>query len=258
MEKKINSKVIFGRRNTVELVQKLVQNQTPAADFPFREVLVKKNSNKEIFEKVIKFLPREIKITYVSGGDLDSMLPGKNHQGIVLLAKERQGKDQYKPIEELYDLIENHKSTILILDRIMDIGNFGSIIRTAECFGVKHIIVPERDMAPINESVEKISSGALHHLSMYRVTNLTATIEKLKKFGYWIVATGDSGKEDWDKLPDTKELAIIIGNEENGVKRLLIEESDFFVKIPLYGKVSSLNASIACGIILDRITNRTK
>ncbi|MCB1140659.1 MAG: 23S rRNA (guanosine(2251)-2'-O)-methyltransferase RlmB [Leptospiraceae bacterium] len=258
MEKKINSKVIFGRRNTTELVTKLIKDRTPVVEWPFREVLVKKNANKDIKDSILRFLPREIKISFLSGGDMDALVPGKNHQGVIFLAKERSGKDPYLPLQTLIETIEKKKVPLLVLDRIMDTGNFGSILRTAECLGIQNIIVPERDMAPVNETVEKISSGALHHLHLYRVTNLSTTMEKLKSLGYWVVTTGETGSEDWSKLPEPNEIVVIIGNEENGVKKILIEKGDFHVRIPLGGKVASLNAGVACGIVLDRIMNRIK
>jgi 23S rRNA (guanosine2251-2'-O)-methyltransferase len=138
----------------------------------------------------------------------------------------------------------------------MDTGNLGSILRTAECFGITHIIIPERDMAPINDTVERISSGALHHIQLFRVTNLNQTLELLKEKGYWIVITSDSGSEDWSGLPNANELAIVLGNEEKGVKRLLNENSDFKLRIPMHGEISSLNVAVSCGIVLDRIINR--
>lgn len=250
------SHLAFGKRNVAELVQKLAKEKTPPYEWPFREILIKKNPAKEIIDSIIKFLPPEIKITYLSGGDLDSMLPGKKHQGVVLLRERNTKRNTYLQFDDLLAAIEKSKSLILVLDRIQDTGNFGNILRTAECLGVKHIMIPERDMAPINETVEKISSGALHYLHLYRVTNLNQCLETLKKKGYWTVATSDKGSEDWSKLPPPEELVLILGSEGKGVKRLLMDNADFQQRIPLHGKISSLNVTIACGISLDRIMNR--
>jgi 23S rRNA (guanosine2251-2'-O)-methyltransferase len=233
----------------------LIKEGLPSKKWPFREILVKKNSTRDVLD-LLKKLPDDIKISYVSGGDLDSLLPGKNHQGIVLLREINQTREKYKSLDDLIDDVTNQKGIILALDRIQDVGNLGNILRTAECFGVKYIVIPERDSAQINETVEKISSGALHHLDVYRVTNLNSTLEKLKEHGYWTVSTDENGIEDWSKLPDSSEIVLVMGNEGKGVKRLVQENSDFLVRIPLHGSISSLNVSVATGIALDRIVNR--
>ncbi|MCB1178376.1 MAG: 23S rRNA (guanosine(2251)-2'-O)-methyltransferase RlmB [Leptospiraceae bacterium] len=245
----------FGKRNTAELIKKLSLENTPINKWPFKEVLIKKNPSKDIIDTIVRKLPKEIKVSYVSGGDLDSMLPGKNHQGVILL-KTVSSRNTYKNFDELIQEISVNKSLILVLDRIQDPGNLGNILRTAECFGITNIIVPERDTAPINETVERIASGALHHLNLYRVTNLNQSLEKLKEVGYWIVTTSDKGSEDWSILPELEEIVLVMGNEGAGVKRLVIDNSDFQVRIPMAGNVSSLNVSVATGIAIDRIVNR--
>jgi 23S rRNA (guanosine2251-2'-O)-methyltransferase len=256
MEKKINSIKTYGKRNVLEFIKKNINSNISPKDWGIKEVLVKKNPSKDIQTEILSIIPSSIKITYVSNGDLDSLLPGKNHQGILLLTTPRKESKLYKSLDELLDDISLEKKTLLVLDRIMDTGNLGSILRTAECFGITHIIIPERDMAPINDTVERISSGALHHIQLFRVTNLNQTLELLKEKGYWIVITSDSGSEDWSGLPEANELAIVLGNEEKGVKRLLNENSDFKLRIPMHGEISSLNVAVSCGIVLDRIINR--
>jgi len=247
--------LVFGKRNVMELISKFSLQNLPAKNWSFQEVLVKKNPSLEI-QEILKKVPSDIKITYVTRGDLDALLPGKNHQGIVLLKQKNTNKEKYKSLEDLLDLVSNTQSIILALDRIQDTGNLGNIFRTAECFGVKHILLPERDSAPITETVEKISSGALHYLNVYRVTNLMITLEKLKEKGYWIVATDENGQENWDNLPEPNKIVLVMGNEAKGVKRLVQDKSDFLVRIPLHGTISSLNVSVATGIALDRIVNR--
>lgn len=247
--------LIFGKRNVVELLQKLKKENQSIKDYPFQEVLVKKNASPEI-QEILKLIPKDIKITYVSSGDLNALSKGKNHQGIILLKNELKNKEKYKSLDELIENIQNQRELILVLDRIQDVGNLGNILRTAECFGVKHIVVPERNSAPINEQVEKISSGALHYLKIYRVVNLNITLEQLKNYGYWIAIADEEGSEDWQSLPNFHELVLVMGNEEKGVKTLLQKNADFKLRIPLHGKISSLNVGVATGIALDRIINR--
>jgi 23S rRNA (guanosine2251-2'-O)-methyltransferase len=259
MEKKINNSIfLFGRRNIGEFIKKNINNNISPEKWGVREILIKKNPSKDIQSEIIQYIPSFIKITYVSNGDLDTLLPGKNHQGVVLLNQGRKESSTYKNADDLFENLTDQKETILVLDRIMDTGNLGGILRTAECFGVNHILVPERDMAPINETVERISSGALHYLNIYRVTNLNFVLEKLKDIGYWVVTTSDSGSEDWSGLPSSNELAIVLGNEEKGVKKLLGDNSDFKLRIPMHGQISSLNVTVSCGIVLDRIINRSE
>ena len=252
MEKKIGNS-IFGKRNVREYIKKKLSGND--RDWSVKEVLVKKNPSKDIIEEILNHIPQKIKISYLSQGDLDSLLPGKNHQGIVLLNAERAQTFNYKNFEDLLELLQLKKEPILVLDRILDTGNLGNILRTAECFGIKHIIVPERDMAPINDTVLRISSGAVYHLNIYRVVNLKNSLEKLKSFDYWIAITSDQGNEDWSNLPPKENLVIVLGNEEKGVKRLIHENSDYQLRIPLHGSISSLNVTVSCGIILDRIIN---
>lgn len=247
--------LIFGKRNVMELLQKLKKENKDAKEYPFREVLVKKNFSSDILE-ILKLIPEDIKITYVSLGDLDALSRGRNHQGIILLKHELKEKEKYKTFHELVENIQTKKELILVLDRIQDVGNLGNIFRTAECFGVRHIVLPERNSAPINEQVEKISSGALHYLNVYRVGNLNTSLEKLKDYGYWVAITDEEGNEDWKNLPSANELILVMGNEEKGVKTLLQKNADFKLRIPLHGKVLSLNVGVATGIALDRIVNR--
>lgn len=143
------------------------------------------------------------------------------------------------------------------MDRIQDPGNLGNILRTAECFGITNIILPERESAGITPVVEKVSSGAISFLKIFTVKNLANTLELLKENGYWIVSTSDRGtEENWSKLPELEELVILMGNEGEGVKRILLEKSDFVLRIPMHGNLSSLNVTVATGIVLDRIVNR--
>ncbi|MDX1959987.1 MAG: 23S rRNA (guanosine(2251)-2'-O)-methyltransferase RlmB [Leptospiraceae bacterium] len=257
MEKKINYRPIFGKRNVEEFLRKWNDKPEEFQKTEFKEILIKKNPSKDIMD-IIKKIPKGVKISYTSLGDMDAMFKGLNHQGIALIKIQQNSKNSvYSEINELYLEIESGKKTlILALDRISDTGNLGNILRTAECFGVTHIILPERDTAPVNEVVERISSGATHHLKLYRVTNLYSTLEILKEKGYWIVSTSDKGTEDWDNLPEKEEIVLVMGSEGEGVKKLVLERSDFLVRIPLHGKISSLNVTIACGICLDRIVNR--
>ncbi|HMV42022.1 MAG TPA: 23S rRNA (guanosine(2251)-2'-O)-methyltransferase RlmB [Leptospiraceae bacterium] len=256
MEKKVNRGAIYGKRNVAELIHKCHEENLPAAKWGFREVFVKKQPSREIIEDILNFIPKGIKITYLNGAELDAMFKGVNHQGIILIKEDSRKSNYSGDFSGLQELVAEERGPILILDRIQDTGNLGNILRTAECFGITRIVLSERESAPVNDTVERISSGAIHHLKIFRVVNLRQVLDFLKENGYWIVATSDRGLDSWDKLPELDETAIIMGNEEAGVKRILLENADFVFQIPMHGKVSSLNVVVATGIVLDRIVNR--
>ncbi|MCC5813695.1 MAG: 23S rRNA (guanosine(2251)-2'-O)-methyltransferase RlmB [Leptospira sp.] len=250
MEKNpIKKKAIYGRRNVEEFIAKgSIKNVT--------EAWVKDSFHGEALSTILKDLPDKSIVLKKTSREMDRSLHGVNHQGVVLWAFEKSVQNKPKKYQDWKENLEPHQGPFLLLDRIQDPGNMGSIIRTAECFGVNTVIYPERGSCGITDVVLKISSGALHHLNVFQVANLSRVVEELKKKNYWVVSTTDQGDENWEDLPDAEDLAIILGNEGEGVKPILLEESDYAMRIPLHGEVSSLNVGVACGIILDRIVNR--
>ena len=211
MEKKVIKGAIYGKRNVAELVQKNHEENLPVAKWGFREVLIKKNPPRDLMNEIINLIPKGIRITYLSAGELDSMFHGVNHQGVVLLREESKKTNFTGDFAGLQELVAEEKLPILILDRVQDTGNLGNILRTAECFGFTTIVLSERESAPINDTVERMSSGAIHHLKIFKVINLRQVIDFLKENGYWVVATSDRGMDSWDKLPELHETAVIMG-----------------------------------------------
>ncbi len=180
-------------------------------------------------------------IIYVDKKRLDSMVDGV-HQGIILKIADYE----YKDISELTNDI------VVILDHLEDPHNLGAIIRTCEAAGIKDIILPKDRSVQVNSTVMKTSAGCLDRVNLYQVTNLVQTITYLKKQGFWIIGTDMEGT-DYKKLDYQGKIAIIIGNEGNGMSRLVKESCDFIASIPMYGTVNSLNASVAAGIILFEV-----
>lgn len=182
---------------------------------------------------------------------MEEMAQNQNYQGVIAIVP---------PFEycEIEDIIEeanskNEEPFILILDGIEDPHNLGSIIRTAETAGVHGIIIPKRRAAGVNSTVNKVSAGAVEHMKIARVTNISDAIQKLKDNGLWICGTDintDKFYYDQDlKVP----LGIVIGNEGNGISEKVKKNCDFLVKIPMKGKVTSLNASVSTGIIIYEV-----
>jgi 23S rRNA (guanosine2251-2'-O)-methyltransferase len=182
---------------------------------------------------------------------LDRMLPGLTHQGVVA----RTAASGYHDAEELLERLASMKDTerqplVLGLDAIEDPRNLGAILRTAECAGVDGVFIPERRAVGLTATVAKASAGALEHVAVARVTNLVQLIERLKQLNIWVVgATGDASANytQWDW---TVPSALFLGNEAAGLHRLVEERCDTLVRIPVRGRIESLNVSVAAGVIL--------
>jgi 23S rRNA (guanosine2251-2'-O)-methyltransferase len=162
---------------------------------------------------------------------------------------------------EYYDLerfLKDHSqnSLVLVLDHIEDIGNLGAMLRSAEVFGVDLVIIPDKRGAEISATVYKTSAGAVNHVRVCKVNNIKNAVEKLKEKGYWIYGgEADSSQSIYDIEFDRKTV-LVIGSEGKGISRLVRENLDFDFFIPMYGKVNSLNASVACGITLSEIRRK--
>jgi len=179
---------------------------------------------------------------------MDEMAQEENYQGVIAIVP----PFEYVEIEDILDIAKQRGEDpfILILDGIEDPHNLGSIIRTAETAGVHGIIIPKRRAASVNSTVNKTSAGAVEHMKIARVTNISDAIEELKQAGLWICGT-DIGAEKYYYNQDlTGALGIVIGNEGKGISEKVKKNCDFNVKIPMKGKVTSLNAAVSTGIIV--------
>ncbi|MFH1429837.1 MAG: 23S rRNA (guanosine(2251)-2'-O)-methyltransferase RlmB [Candidatus Margulisiibacteriota bacterium] len=139
---------------------------------------------------------------------------------------------------------------LLLLDGLEDPRNFGAILRTAEAVGVCGVIIPKRRSVGVTDTVQKTSTGAVDLVRIAQVSNLTQTIARLKDDGYWIVGMEASGNDLYTKVDYRGPIALVIGSEGNGISRLVKENCDFLVRIPMYGEISSLNASVAAAILM--------
>jgi 23S rRNA (guanosine2251-2'-O)-methyltransferase len=176
-------------------------------------------------------------------------LTRNNHQGVVAFVAEIS----YSSIENLIPtLFERGKNPlVIILDRITDTRNMGAIARTAECMGASAIVIPSRGSAIINADTVKTSAGALHYIPICREDNLKTVIDYLKDSGFVIVACSEKTNETIYQADYTKPVAIILGSEENGISGEYMKRADTIVKIPMTGKIESLNVSVAAGMILS-------
>jgi 23S rRNA (guanosine2251-2'-O)-methyltransferase len=201
----------------------------------------------------LRKLTKENNILYVMvpGAKLDRIASGKNHQGCVAFIS----SVSYYKIENLLPTIFEAGRTplILILDRITDVRNFGAIARSAECAGVDAIIIPTRGSAQVGADAVKTSAGALHSIPVCREDNLKATIDFLKESGLRIASCTEKGSTPHHSTDLSGPLAIIMGSEEDGISPEYLKRSDVRILIPMRGKISSLNVSVATGIILFEV-----
>lgn len=196
---------------------------------------------------------RDIVVKQVSSQKLDSMSDGKSHQGVIASG----ACAEYSSVEEILAKAKEKGTDpfIIICDEIEDPHNLGAIIRTAEAAGVDGVIIPKRRSASLNRTVYKTSAGAASYVPVARVSNLAAAIDELKENGIWIYGTDASG-EDYTMVDTSGPCAIVIGSEGFGMGRLTKEKCDFLLKLPMFGQVNSLNASVAAGIFMYETVRR--
>lgn len=192
----------------------------------------------------------------VSAQKLDQMTDGASHQGVAATV----ACAEYVSVEDILE-VSAKKGTnpfIIICDEIEDPHNLGAIIRTAETAGADGVIIPKRRSASLNATVHKTSAGAASWVPVARVSNLAAAIDKLKENGVWIYGTDGSG-ESYDGVDLTGSVALVIGSEGFGMGRLIKEKCDFLLRLPMKGKITSLNASVAAGIFMyEAVRQRNK
>ena len=226
--------IVFGKNVAKELIdsKKTINKVYLSKTFDDKNIINYLNTN-------------NIKIIYMDKKDIDKKCKG-NHQGIVLDIEDfKYGKFE--------DLVNDN--FIVILDHLEDPHNLGAIIRTCEAAGVNSIIIPKKRGVEINSTVMKVSAGALNNINIVEVSSIAQTIDKLKKYGFWIYGTDMDGTNYTDIKYDSK-TCLVIGAEGNGISRLASEKCDFIISIPMVGKINSLNASVAAAITIYEVVRQ--
>ena len=182
-----------------------------------------------------------VRVQFVTREALDRESREKRHQGVIAFTTDYEYAD-------LYDILSEKESSLIILcDGIEDVHNLGSILRVAECAGADGVVIPKARGASVTEAVVRISAGAAEHMKVAKVSSLNSAVETLKEHGYWVYALEAGGESIYDA--DLKgKVALVVGGEDSGVRRLTRETCDKVLSLPLFGKVNSLNASVALGI----------
>lgn len=241
--------IVEGRNAVLELLD---------SDRDINKIFVQSGERHGSINKIIAIAKEnKVVVTEVEKSKLDFMSKTKNHQGVIAVVP----PFNYCEVEDILEYAKNKNEDvfILILDGIEDPHNLGSIIRTAETAGVHGIIIPKRRTVTVNSTVAKVSAGAVEHMKIARVNNITDTIRKLKENGLWIIGTDGSAKTLYYNQDLKGDIAIVIGSEGFGMSRLVKENTDMLVKIPMKGKVTSLNASVSAGIIMyEAVKQRNK
>lgn len=196
----------------------------------------------------------KIKIAELPTHKFQQLEKGNNTQGIIANIPEFN----FSSVEEIISTSKQKQfPLILLLDSIQDPQNVGAILRSAECFGVDGVLLTTHQSSPITETVEKTSAGAINHLKIAKVTNLVQEIKFLKDNGFWIIgSTLSDTSQDYTTIDYKMPVALIMGNEEKGIRDLVAKNCDFLVHIPMKGKIQSLNVSVAAGILLAEISKQ--
>ena len=194
---------------------------------------------------------RGIPVKEADSRKLEELAGGENHQGIVAVA----AAASYATVEEILQRAEGEPPFLVLADRVEDPHNLGAIIRTAEAAGAHGLIIPKRHSAGLTAAVARTSAGAVEHLPVARVPNLAAAIEELKKKNIWVYCA-DMGGPHWCSCDLTGGVALVVGSEGFGVSRVVREACDGVLSLPMLGKVTSLNASVAAGIVLYEIARQ--
>lgn len=240
-----NDNIVIGRNAVAELIK---------SGRDIENVMIANGSKDGSINKIIAMCREKgIIIKNVDRKKLDFMCAGANHQGVIATVSAHS----YSTVEEILEFAKskNEDPFIVICDEIEDSHNLGAVIRTAEACGAHGIIIPKRRSCGLNFIVAKASCGALEHMRVARVGNLASTIDMLKGQNIWVYCADMDG-QPWCKTDFSGGCALVVGNEGNGVGRLIKEKCDVTVSLPMCGKINSLNASVACGIIMYEITKQ--
>ena len=220
------------------------------------KIFIQRGEKHGSIHKIIAMAKEQgIVVVEVEKSKMDFVSETKNHQGVIAIVP----PFNYCEVEDILEHARKKQEEpfLLLLDGIEDPHNLGSIIRTAETAGVHGIIIPKRRGVAVNATVAKTSAGAIEYMKIARVTNLTETIKKLQKEGLWIIGTDMDANTIYNEQDYKGPICIIIGSEGFGMSRLVKENTDILVKIPMKGKITSLNASVSAGIVIyEAMKNR--
>jgi 23S rRNA (guanosine2251-2'-O)-methyltransferase len=195
-----------------------------------------------------------VPMRFLQRTELDRMVGNSAHQGVVAVTSAKQ----YSDLDDVVGAKRGQYSLIVVLDGVEDPHNLGAILRTADAAGADGIVIPERRAASVTGTVTKASAGASEHLPIGKVTNIARTVEELKERNLWTVGLDERGSQTYDALDYNMDCALVLGAEGKGLHDLVKRKCDFLVSIPMLGKVSSLNVSVAAAVVLYEIVRQRR
>ena len=231
---------VEGRNAVIELLK---------SDRTINKIMVARGERQGSINEILKLAKQSrIIVTEVDRNKLDTLSETKHHQGVIAFV----APIEYKDVDYILNVAKERgeEPFILIADEIEDPHNLGALIRSAEVAGCHGVIIPKRRAVAVTEVVSKVSVGATEYMPIARVNNINDTIRELKDKGIWIVGTDGSADTIYYKQDLTGPIAIVVGSEGRGMNKLTMKNCDFLVKIPMMGKITSLNASVSGGIVL--------
>ena len=234
---------IEGRNAVIELLK---------SDRPINKILIARGDRQGSINEIIKLAKQnKVIVTEVDKNKLDTYSETKHHQGVIAFVS----PVEYKDVDYILNVAKERgeEPFILIADEIEDPHNLGALIRSAEIAGCHGVIIPKRRAVAVTEIVSKVSVGATEYMPIARVNNINETIRELKEKGVWIVGTDGSADTLYYEQDLTGPIAIVVGSEGRGMNKLTMKNCDFLVKIPMMGKITSLNASVSGGIVMFEV-----
>ena len=234
---------VEGRNSVFELLK---------TDKEIDKILVQRDLKDDASKRLINVIrSNKVKIQLVDKFVIEKESESKRSQGFIAFVSDYK----YFDIEDILSSVENKDGFVVVLNEILDPHNLGSIIRVCECAGVDGLIIGKDRSASVNDTVMRISAGALNHVKVARVTNINHAIDILKDNGFWVYGAETGGQEIYSANL-TGKICLVIGGEDSGVKRLTKERCDGIISIPMFGKVNSLNASVACGVAVYEVVRQ--
>jgi 23S rRNA (guanosine2251-2'-O)-methyltransferase len=242
--------------NTMDVLYGIhaVEEALRARNRPLDHIEVARERHDQRLQVVID-LAREqgVSVRFSPRDQLDRLARSKSHQGIVAVVASKS----YSELDELFKKKGEH-TFVVVLDGIEDPHNLGALIRTADGAGADGVIIPERRAATVNATVTKTSAGASEHVRIARVVNVARTLDELKQKNVWIVGLDERGEKDYDQLDYNMDCAVVLGAEGHGLHDLVRKKCDYLVSIPMMGRVSSLNVSVAGAVVMYEVARQRR
>lgn len=238
--------IFFGRNNVAELL---------SSETPVEKVFIAGDGKNGAFKKIIALCKSKgVPIVHTDLSMINKKAPDVNHQGVIAYCSQKE----YASVEDILLVAKDRGESpfVIIADEIADPHNLGAILRSADAFGAHGVIISKRRAAGLTPSVAKASGGAMHYIPVARVSNLAQTVEELREQNIWVYGCDMAGDRLYYEQDYSGGVALIVGSEEVGISRILREKCDFFVRIPMKGKISCLNASVAASVIMQEISKQ--